>query len=85
MNWLVSLTAQRRSIQKSIYILVCASVHTCEDPQESFIIQFHEDAALITVLVNLENRHANSYKIDVRISKAQLISGSMLMSRFFRA
>ena len=58
---------------KSIYILVCASVRTCEDPQESFILQFHEDAALITVLVNLENHHANSYKIDVCIFKAQLI------------
>ena len=44
-------------------LCVCASVRTCEDPQESFIIQFHEDAALITVLVNLENHHANSYNI----------------------
>ena len=31
---------------KSLFILVCASVRTCGDPQESFIIQFHEDAAL---------------------------------------
>ena len=52
---------------QSIYILVCASVRTCDDPQESFIIQFHEDAA---------SHHSNSYKIDVRIFKAQLISRS---------
>ena len=36
---------------KLLFILVCASVRTCDDPQESFnvyktLIQFHEDAAL---------------------------------------
>ena len=42
-------------MQKSIYILVCTSVRTNDDPQESFNVlkllartrkQFHEDAAL---------------------------------------
>ena len=36
MNWLISLTAQCkarcRNLQKSIYIFVCASVRTCDDP-----------------------------------------------------
>ena len=27
---------KKRGMQKSIYILVCASVRTCDNPQESF-------------------------------------------------
>ena len=33
-------------MHKSLFILVCASVRTCDDPHVGPIIQFHEDAAL---------------------------------------
>ena len=73
-------------MQKSIYILVCASVRTCDDPLESFNLfnllvrgrhaRFFASLNLffyaycVRVLVNLE------YRIDVRIFKAQFFSGS---------
>ena len=89
-------------MQKSIYILVCASVRTCDDPQESFNVlnllarTHNEDAALGSSVSSLFDKKfhqiynlvrvlrarfgelrkpSNSYKIDVRIFKAQLISG----------
>ena len=90
-------------MQKSVYILVCASVRTCDDPQKSFNVfnllarTHNEDAALGSSVSSLFDKKfhriynvlrllracfgelrkpSNSYKIDVRIFKAQLISGS---------
>ena len=60
------------SIQRSIYILVCASLRTCEDPQESIIIQFHEDVALITVLVNLPNHRPGAKYFEKYSNTLQL-------------
>ena len=88
-------------MQISIYILVCASVRTCDDPLESFnvfnllvlvtvspgrrarlisvgLCQFRLAyfIALIACHFGELRKPSNSYKIDVSIFKAQLISGS---------